>query len=520
MNRTQPVSSVADYDRLTKAPLALKNVAARSEHPRPRKGLRPRPDSGPRFLSTSLFCLSAGAGKRKGIVMTDRTERGATAFRLNLEQQKNRAKDLLRAVKAGDSEALSRLAAARRSSITSDSPDGPHATAKLADAQFVIARELRFASWAKLKAHIESMDRQRAAIDEKRPAPDADLKTLHIRCGHDIQEKLVKGGFVGDFLPYITPYCVGPVRQGPEGQELMARFIVEAFFEEEGSDVVAGQLEGLLHRQHLLDRSAEDYERVVIWKEQDNWCQTVLARLLAHYANAKRPRVLELIALDDFPGGERFMGLGNLPEEALRLLWSSRKPVTSAQLALGHDAWNALSSDDPRHLAAVARSGTPALPIMAPALHRHLRELPSVENGLRLTEQLILQIVSEGTADGLRLWADVWHRLVERDPHPWITDTWFLQVIKDMLAGSGPLLTFTRIPPHPDQTTVLLPSQLAGPCRQLLAITELGRTVLHGERDWHSLRHFSRWVGGVHILPGVAGWRWDEAKRDAVLREA
>src|SRR5690349_19340643 len=42
------------------------------------------------FVSTSLFCLDAGADKRKGIVMTDRSERPPSAFRLNLEQQKNR----------------------------------------------------------------------------------------------------------------------------------------------------------------------------------------------------------------------------------------------------------------------------------------------------------------------------------------------------------------------------------------------------------------------------------------------
>ena len=58
-------------------------------------------------FSTSLFCLGAGADKRKGIVMTDRAERPPSAFRLNFEQQKNRAKDLLRAAKAGDADALS-----------------------------------------------------------------------------------------------------------------------------------------------------------------------------------------------------------------------------------------------------------------------------------------------------------------------------------------------------------------------------------------------------------------------------
>ena len=450
--------------------------------------------------------------------MTERTERAPSAFRLNLEQQKNRAKELLRAVKAGDAEALSRFAAARGGSVTPGSAESPQLTAKLADAQFVIARELRFLSWAKLKAHIQSMDRERAAIDEKKPAPDADLKTLHIRCGHDIQERIAEA-FVGDFWPYVTPFCVGPVPKGPDRNELMARFIVDTFPEEDGSRTYEGQLEGLLAGEQRLLRTADDYERVVIWKEQDIWCQTILAHLLAHYANAKRPRVLELIALDEFPGAERFTGMGQLPSEALRMLWSSRKPVTPAQLALGNDAWNAFSSDDPRHLAALFRSGTPALPIMAPALHRLLHDLPSVENGLRLTEQLILQIVSEGTVDKPMLaWMSVWPRFARRDPLPSsVTNLGFLGVIKDMLAGSAPLLNFTRDPPLAGHTTVLHPQQLAGPCRQILTLTEFGRAVLNGERDWHPHRPFPRWVGGVHIQPGVAGWRWNEARHEAVF---
>ena len=106
--------------------------------------------------------------------------------------------------------------------------------------------------------------------------------------------------------------------------------------------------------------------------------------------------MLELIAVNEFPGAERFIGIGQLPAEALRLLWSTRKPVTDVQLSLGNDAWNALTSDNPQRLAAIARSGTPALPILAPALHRHLGELPSIENGLSFTEHLLLQILSEG----------------------------------------------------------------------------------------------------------------------------
>ena len=83
--------------------------------------------------------------------MTDRTVRAHSAFCLNLEQQKNRAKELLRAAKAADADALSRLAKVRRHS-RARLADAPWATVKLAGAQFAIARELRFASWAKLFA--------------------------------------------------------------------------------------------------------------------------------------------------------------------------------------------------------------------------------------------------------------------------------------------------------------------------------------------------------------------------------
>ena len=58
------------------------------------------------------------------------------AFRLNFEQQRKRAKDLLRAVRAGDSAARRRLVDALAFRV----PDA--ATIKLADAQFAIAREL------------------------------------------------------------------------------------------------------------------------------------------------------------------------------------------------------------------------------------------------------------------------------------------------------------------------------------------------------------------------------------------
>jgi hypothetical protein len=435
--------------------------------------------------------------------MTDRTERAPSAFRLNLEQQKNRAKELLRAVKAGDAEALSRFAAARSGSVIPESTDASQVTAKLADAQFVIARELRFASWTKLKAHIAAMARQRAAIDGRLPPPDSDLKTLHIRCGHDIQQPLVEAGFVGDFLVDALPYGRLPLTSGPGRLERFARELTP-----DGKSIFGHNYEETLadlrHVEQQLEASADDYERVVIWMEHDTYDQIVLAKLLAHYATAKRPRILELIAVDEFPGGQRFLGIGQLPPEALRLLWPTRKPITSAQLSLGQDVWLALSLADPRPLATLARSGTPALPMMAPALLRHLNELPSVANGLRLSEQLLLEILSNHNSCRRN---PLFGRLQLRDPLPYNGDLAYFELLDYMIAGTAPLVSVLRTQVNEQQFRIDV------------SITDLGRAVLRGGRDWLSLYPPSRWLGGVHIQPGLPCWRWNESQHDAVFRE-
>jgi hypothetical protein len=82
--------------------------------------------------------------------------------RPSLEQQKIRAKELLKAVRAGEPAALTRLRWSHPRLAQYDLAALP-GLAKLADAQWVVARELGFASWPALKAHIDSL-RGRAPV--------------------------------------------------------------------------------------------------------------------------------------------------------------------------------------------------------------------------------------------------------------------------------------------------------------------------------------------------------------------
>jgi hypothetical protein len=230
-------------------------------------------------------------------------------------------------------------------------------------------------------------------------------------------------------------------------------------------------------------------------------------RLLGHYATHRRPPRLELINVGEFPGAVRFFGLGQLPPEALRILWTTRKPATPAALKLGLGAWRALVNPDPRALAAIMRSATPALPLLANALHRHLRELPSSVNGLSFTEEMALQLLAEDVINLIRL---IGRQVFERDPLPGQGDD---NVRNRLLNMEGASARVYERRPGVDRNGEARP-----PWTDVLRITDLGRAVLKGEVDFLSLRPPTRWVGGVQIGAGLPDWRWNEQIKDAVCR--
>jgi ankyrin repeat protein len=79
---------------------------------------------------------------------------------LNLEQQKKQARELLRAIRSGNSDGLSRLRNQHARWTPVDDANVRQLVA-LHDVQFVLAREQGFASWPKLKAYAEPSSHSR-----------------------------------------------------------------------------------------------------------------------------------------------------------------------------------------------------------------------------------------------------------------------------------------------------------------------------------------------------------------------
>jgi hypothetical protein len=296
-------------------------------------------------------------------------------------------------------------------------------------------------------------------------APDQDLPTVHLRCGSDIFGALRAAGFTGELVEFCRPYGEGDFQDDP-----------------------------------LVLAATASRGRVVIWSEHDRWDLLVLVRMLDLYAQGPRPPRLELILIDRHPGFETFLGLGQLDAAQLRQLWETRSDVTAGQLALGRDVWAALTSADPRPLAAIAATGTPALPLLAAALRRHLAELPGVGHGLSRTQWLLLSQVASApaTVDQLLRWINA-----GGDVLPGITDLVLLATLQSLERP-------------PESALRREPGTGRRPWSDRCAATAFGRRLLAGEADWLATKPPVRRVGGVPVAADHPDLRWDEHRSTVV----
>lgn len=421
--------------------------------------------------------------------------------RLNLEQQKKRARELQRGVKAGAAEALHRIAEFHpKASGLPPETIGRQFT-RLSDAQLVIARELGLESWPKLTVHIEQLDSAKKAIAEGAAAPDATADTVHIRCGSDIRDGLKAAGFTGDFVEFADPYCHGPVPAGEDLPEVRAQFISKAY------GLPIAEVRARQRREGAALTEAINRDRIVLWFEHDSYDQLILARTLAlldQHRNARNGAGrVELICIDRFPVITRFNGLGQLSPAALRMLWQQRRPVTPQMLKLGSSVWAALRQKSPEALYAIAQSGTPALPQMAPALLRHLQELPGLDDGLGLTERLTLKMLAEEAMTGGQLFRKL---QLEIEPLPYLGDLMYWSFLSDLKNAGDPAI----------ETEVTAQPQI-WPDRKI-SLTPLGEKLAAGHADFQSHGARARWVGGVEVSSRAARWRWDRMAMQPTLK--
>ncbi|MBA1189951.1 DUF1835 domain-containing protein [Pseudomonas entomophila] len=390
---------------------------------------------------------------------------------LDVPSLRKRAKRLLKAVNDDNADDV-------RAQLHAIGLPGPRY--RLADTQWLVAREAGFPSWPKLIAHADSI-----AFAARHPdfAATGEAAVQHWRCGNDIEHNLRVAGFSGSFHMFEDPMVMGPVPALPDEDY----WSVRTSFVEQAFGLSAREARQRQTRQRMALGQLDADSELVLWCEADAYDQLFLVRVLSSLPAL--PRRLELVEIDRVPGVERFVGIGQLAPDLLAWLWPQRRALGEDALALARTAWAAYTSATPSHWARLAAHVHPALPLLGPALARQLQELPGAGDGLSLTQRLILRVLAD---HGELSCAEVFRHLSLRyEPLPYLGDVMFHALLRPLVDSMQPLV---QEQPGAEWQ------------KRAIRLTVLGERVLLGRLHWLDCAPAARWVGGVHVVADQRPW--------------
>ncbi|MCA1814205.1 MAG: DUF1835 domain-containing protein [Halobacteriales archaeon] len=293
---------------------------------------------------------------------------------------------------------------------------------------------------------------------------------LHLANGDATAGRIRAAGLPGEVAVWRDALSEGPV---PNGLASPADWKLR---------VAAGMPDTMAEDAGLLE-ALGGQKQVVLWADEDLFCQANLAYVLAHLADDW------VGAADVKLASEGHEGL-HTPERTATA-FARRQTVGPRQAALAAAFWEQYGSADPEPLAELLKRGFPSWRWFGQGLARHLERFPN-ENGLGLAEETALHALHDGALPFGELF-----RKLQSAPAVVMLGWGDLQVaamLRDLARAPVPL--------------VRIDGPAADPHGWSLRILADANPILAGE-DAIARRGIDRWLGGVHLQGKGPAWRWD-----------
>lgn len=304
-----------------------------------------------------------------------------------------------------------------------------------------------------------------------------------------------EAGVSGEILPWRDVLHDGPV---PAGLGLSELSRMRASYLAASGPGEAGRISDDFARRDAVLLRFPEYDPVTLWFEWDLYDQLQLIQILDFLSRSSDAQAgdstLEIVSVAGY--------LGTLPANAFAALYERRLPVTHEILLLGESAWRAFTSSNPHAVVTLRATDTSSLPFLGAALERLLEELPSIRDGLARSERQLLQ----GIADGQDQFRGLFQDFSSREERMYCGDSSAASYLERLSRGTEPLVlsqSGERI------SAPRNPADVAAFQDAALVLTDAGRAVLAGDRDWIEIGGSDRWLGGMHLEGSNTAWRWD-----------
>lgn len=297
---------------------------------------------------------------------------------------------------------------------------------------------------------------------------------LHILNGDALAEPFALAGIPGSTLVWREALCDGPTPAGltpAAWRAIRARFLAKEYGVTRQAATTAWRvLEAGLQASLTQDE-------VVLWFEQDLFCQANLLYVLAWYAQRRRSPLLSLVMQRSLKGAEPVLMDG---------WFQARRALRPWQLRAAREAWAAYTNAYPGPLRGFL-SGRMPWAGLGPALQAHLDRLPDPEDGLDRIERAVLWLITIGFTE----FGELFEAFARAEPVYGLGDAQFLSVLRRMAARPQALLTVEP------RGALQNAAWRAGPPHLALRVTRFGEQVLLGKTP--ATMRSERWVGGVRV---------------------
>jgi hypothetical protein len=229
------------------------------------------------------------------------------------------------------------------------------------------------------------------------------IPMLHVVNGDATLALLKQSAIKGTFLVWKDMLMEGPVPG--QGGELDLQARADFLHSRYGADPkkYLAEMKGLFA---ALDKASRGKDEVVLWFEEDFFCQIHLVYLLAHLPAALRRKGRTSVICPEKPLGVR------LPS-AFPRLFENRLPLESKLIALASKVWKAYAASSTAGWEAFLKwaqsgDGFAPWPLLKSGLRSHLGRLPMANGGLNALDTALLRSLAGGPLDFAHYARRVW----------------------------------------------------------------------------------------------------------------
>jgi hypothetical protein len=298
-------------------------------------------------------------------------------------------------------------------------------------------------------------------------------KNLHIVSGIAVTNVMKQAELSGDFLEWQDFLHEGPV---PKNFSIDQLSKIRAHFLCEHNYVKLNKaLQTFKYRNSILE-NYKNYKEVILWFEQDLYDQLQLLQILDWFeSHFNKDIEISLILTDRHFAEYSFQ---EIQEATLE-----KQSLKERHFRLAKKAWSAFSDTTPLLWFKLLNEPISDLPFLRNSVQRLLEEYPNTMNGLSRTAHQALLTISKGQKTQKQ---DIFIESQKQERLPFIADIIFWKILDDFV-----------------EYKLIIKNNYND-----FYITDLGKDVLTGKKNWITIKTIDHWIGGVHLSDDNL-WCWN-----------